>query len=112
MNSYGEFLDKQEFAVVEKALPTLVENSKGTGIWFVRMAGLNSLIKMKTKTASAIEQLNVEIEKTVDSAAMEKINNTLKETKAMNEKVTDALKELKEAETNGNLKKMIEGALG
>ena len=30
----------------------------------------------------------------------------------MNEKVTDALKELKEAETNGNLKKMIEGALG
>jgi len=111
MNSYGDFLDKQEFAVVEKALPTLVGNSKGTGIWFVRMAGLNSLIKMKTKNASAIEQLNADIAKTEDSAAKEKINNTLTETKAMNEKVTDALKELKEVETNGNLKKMIEGAL-
>ena len=111
MNSYGEFLDKQDFTVVEKALPTLVENSKGTGIWFVRMAGLNSLIKMKAKNTNAIEQLNAELAKTEDNAAKEKLNKTLSQTKAMNLKIVDALKELQEAETNGNMKKMIDGAL-
>ena len=111
MNSYGEFLDKQDFTAVEKALPTLVENSKGTGIWFVRMAGLNSLIKMKAKNTNAIEQLNAELAKTEDNAAKEKLNKTLSQTKAMNLKIVDALKELQEAETNGNMKKMIDGAL-
>ncbi len=111
MNSYGEFLDKQDFTVVEKALPTLVENSKGTGIWFVRMAGLNSLIKMKAKNTNAIEQLNAGLAKTEDNAAKEKLNKTLSQTKAMNLKIVDALKELQEAETNGNMKKMIDGAL-
>ena len=111
MNSYGDFLDKQEDAIVEKALPTLVENSKGTGIWFVRMAGLNSLIKMKTKNSNSIEQLNAEIAKTEDSAAKEKLNNELVKTKAMNQKIIAALKELLGEETNGNMKKMIEGAL-
>ncbi len=111
MNSYGEFLDKQDFTVVEKALPTLVENSKGTDIWFVRMAGLNSLIKMKAKNTNAIEQLNAELAKTEDNAAKEKLNKTLSQTKAMNLKIVDALKELQEAETNGNMKKMIDGAL-
>mgnify|MGYP006134404677 CR=1 FL=1 len=111
MNSYDDFLAKQEFAVVEKALPTLVENSKGTGIWFVRMAGLNSLIKMKAKNTMAIELLNAEIAKTEDSAAKEKLNNSLTQTKSINEKIVVALMELQKVETNGNMEKMIDGAL-
>ncbi len=111
MNSYDDFLAKQEFAVVKKALPTLVENSKGTGIWFVQMAGLNSLIKMKAKNTMAIELLNAEIAKTEDSAAKEKLNNSLTQTKSINEKIVVALMELQKVETNGNMKEMIDGAL-
>ena len=111
LNSYGDFLDKQDFAVIEKALPTLVDNSQGKGIWFVRMAGLNSLIKMKTKNTTTIEQLNAEIAKTEDAAAKEKLNASLVKTKVMNAKIVDALKELQAEETNSNMKKMIDGAL-
>ena len=111
MNSYGDFLDKQDNAAIEKALPTLIENSKGTGMWFVRMAGLNSIIKMKTKNQATIEQLNADIAKTEDTAEKEKLTNALTKANSINTKLTAALKELQEVETNGNMKRMIEGAL-
>jgi len=111
MNSYGDFLEKQDDAVIVKGLPTLIENSKGTGLWFVRMAGLNSLIKMKTKNKTTIEHLNAEIAKTEDNAAKEKLTVLLVKTKAMNVKIITALKELQKEEQNGNMKRMIEGAL-
>ena len=111
MNSYGDFLDKQDNAAIEKALPTLIENSKGTGMWFVRMAGLNSIIKMKTKNQATIEQLNADIAKTEDTAEKEKLTNALTKANSINTKLTVALKELQEVETNGNMKRMIEGAL-
>ena len=111
MNSYGDFLAEQQGHVIEKAIPTLLENSQGSGMWFVRMAGLNSLIKLKTKSDASTEQLSADIAKTKDTAEKEKLKKALVETQSLTKQYRAALEKLKETETNGNMKRMIEGAL-
>jgi aminopeptidase N len=111
MNSYGDFLMKQNDEAVEKALPILIENSKGDGVWYVRMAGVNSLIKMKSEKEKAIEQLAADIAKTEDVSEIEKLRKAKLYSETMKAKFITALEALKEEETNSNLKRMIEGAL-
>ena len=111
MNSYGDFLMKQNDETVEKALPTLIENSKGDGVWYVRMAGVNSLIKMKSKKEKAMEQLAADIAKTEDVSEKEKLGKAKLDSETMRAKFITALEALRAEETNSNLKRMIEGAL-
>jgi hypothetical protein len=109
--SFGDFLEKQEEEVIQKALPQLSEIAKGDGAWWMRMGAVNSIIKIKNKYSDESKNLAKQIESTEDSSAIADLNQQKNEADKMVGWVIGELKSLSESETNANLKRILEGNL-
>ncbi|MBL4710038.1 MAG: M1 family metallopeptidase [Flavobacteriales bacterium] len=109
--SYGEFLEKQDNPTIESAIPSLAENAKGDGTWFIRMAAVNSLIKLKQNKEEEQSSIATEIEKEEDIAEKAKLTTQKTSVEQLTQKLIASLKEIREEETNSRLKNLIEGEL-
>jgi len=101
----------QNDEVIEEALPQLTKNGKGDGMWFVRMAAINSIIKIKKNKESLQAKLTEKIETTEDSTEKEKLLKQKTNAKTLHQKIVDALKEIKAEETNSNLNRLLDAEL-
>lgn len=111
LNNYGDFLMKQDLAVYEGAIPTLTKHSMGTGFWFVRMSGINGLIKMKEKQEAGVEQINADLAKAEGESSKKALLENKQKAESLIEKITTALVTIQEEETNSNVLRTVNAAL-
>lgn len=109
--SYGEFLEKQTDESIESALPSLTKNGMDGGMWFVRMAAINSLIKLKQTKEEHQTYLANEIEKVEDASEQVKLMSQKNSTEQLTQKIIASLKEIRAEEENSRLKNLIDGEL-
>jgi|SRR5690554_2807008 len=104
---FGDFLENQDAAVVNEALPTLEELAINKEIWWMRMGALSSIVQLNDRFKNAMK----EQEKLFDKENPEKTKATVKEAFAENEsmyeKTQTALKSIREVESNSNLLRML-----
>ena len=109
--SFGDYLDKQDEKTIKEAMPHLIEIAGGEGAWWMRMGAVNSIIKIKSKYTDESKSLESKIKSTEDTAELADLNQRKNKVDEMKEWIIEELKQLSEAETNANLKRILEGSL-
>ena len=109
--SYGEYLEKQDDEIQKEAISELEEVATGEDSWFVRMAAVNSLIKMNRAKKEEVNKLAERIANETEAEEKERLTKQKAAAEEMTGKVTEALMEINEQEENKNLKRLIEGEL-
>jgi len=106
--SYSDFITKQNDEFIETHLSFLKEQSTGKDNWFLRMAAVNGIISLKSKYTDELESIDKQINNEDDPAQKSSLQEKKTNASKMMAKVKDTLTEIYEAESNKNLKSMIE----
>lgn len=109
--SFGDYLYQQDEKTIKEAMPHLIEIAGGEGAWWMRMGAVNSIIKIKSKYADESKSLESKIKSTEDTAELGDLNQRKNKVDEMKDWIIEELKQLSEAETNANLKRILEGSL-
>jgi aminopeptidase N len=111
MISYTDYIMKQDNQAILAALPVLKRESMQDESWFVRMAPVNGLIKLKKHVDEKISDLDSNIQgEEAPSNIVELKASKEKELKLQTE-IVSTLKEIAAQEKNNNIKRMIENEL-
>lgn len=111
LTSYGEYLEKQDDQAIEQSLPLLKEQATGDDSWFIRMAAINSVVKIKKNKSSLIEELTEKMTADAATNQVEKLKADKEAAVQLNKKLDSTLKEIKDQETNSNLIRILEAGL-
>lgn len=108
--SFSDFMEKQSLEEMEASIDAFKTMSMGDESWFLRMASVNALVKIKKSAEEKIEKLSPEEESESSQSVEEKMD--LAKANQLAGKVVDALEEIKAEEENENLLRIIDAELG
>ena len=104
--SFSDFMEKQSLEEMEASVGAFKSLSMGDDSWFLRMAAVNGLIKIKEAAEEKIEKINSTAEEESVEEKMDMANAN-----KLAGKVVDALEEIKSEEDNENLLRIITSEL-
>ena len=107
--SFSDFMEKQSLEGMESSVDDFKSMSMGDDSWFLRMAAVNGLIKMKETAEEEIEKANSSSKEEEVQTVEEKME--LANANKLAGRVVEALKDIKADEDNENLLRIINAEL-
>lgn len=105
---YSTYLKKQSNEVVDKGLVILEKTAKTEDVWWVRLAGITSLIELDDMYKNRIHIAKTELKELKSGDDKElKLRNSIDADVALKQKIDKIIVEVKETEENPRLKKMM-----
>ncbi|MDG1476029.1 MAG: M1 family metallopeptidase [Vicingaceae bacterium] len=108
VSNYGKYLKNQDNETVKSALPILKDVALNEDTWWIRLTGINAIADLDEMYANRTKIAEKELKelKAGDSKELE-LRNAITKDKAINVQLTSIMDEIKAAEKNPRLRKMI-----
>lgn len=105
---YNQYLKKQDNKTITQGVEVLEKTAKNEKIWWVRMAGITSLMDLKDMYKNRIHIAEKELKdiKPGDDKELE-LRNAIDSDTAVQKKIEAVISDIKETEENPRLKKML-----
>ena len=100
LSQYNTFLSKLDVDQLDKSIPVYEDVASSSSAWWMKMAGYQGLIGVKTRTENRISELKTELSVTEEPTKKSKIEREISEMRAQLNSVKSKITGLKNREKN------------